>query len=111
MTGPRLSYSLPQRYTMPIEHLLVITPTPAPVQPVRKGWDPYGAVQIQDLPGVDSVWVYGRMSSAPAQPVTPEQAATSRRLFSGVWKPTSQEELVNDLRAAFAPCEIEATAT
>ena len=37
-----------------------------PVQPVRRGWDPYGAVQIQDLPGVDSVWVYGRQTSAPA---------------------------------------------
>lgn len=96
---------------MPIKHLLVIAPTPAPVQPVRKGWDPYGAVQVKDLPGVDSVWVYGRPSDIPAQPATPEQAATSRRLFAGVWKPSSMEELVNDLRAAFSPCEVEGMAT
>ncbi len=95
---------------MPIEHLLVIDPNPRPVQPTRKGWDPYGTVRVDDLPGVDSVWVYGRPSSTPAQPVTPEQAETSRRLFSGVWKPSSREELVNDLRAVFAPCEIEAAA-
>lgn len=95
---------------MPIEHLLVIASTPAPAQPVREGWDPYGAVHVKDLPGVDSVWVFGRPSNAPAQPVTPEQAATSRRLFSGVWKPSSREQLVNDLCAVFAPCEIEGTA-
>lgn len=95
---------------MPIEHLLVIEAQPQPVQPARKGWDPYGTVRVEDLPSVDSVWVYGRPSNAPAQPVTPEQTATSHRLFSGVWKPSSMEELVNDLRAVFSPCEVEAVA-
>lgn len=96
---------------MPIEHLLVISPTPAPVQPARPGWEPYGAVQVKDLPGVSHAWIYGRQGTREAPPVSDKQAERRRTLFSGVWTPASQDELVRDLRLMFEPCEVEGMAT
>lgn len=93
---------------MPIEHLLVIAPEPAPVQPDRDGWLPYGAVSVDGVAHVDRVWVYGRATDQPAPLQTEDEKRRARDLFSGEWSPDSLDTLTDDLRLCFAPCQIEA---
>lgn len=92
---------------MPIEHLLVVAPVKSPVQPVREGWTPYGAVEVSSLPEVSCVWVYGRRSNRQPRPVTRDEAARQRALFQATWAPASEEALMADLFAVFDPCTLD----